>query len=354
MALQHAPDPIANTGSTAAASPGTVNLICGKNQVGLSRDAELLRTQLESRGWQVRDLDPRSRNAYRDRFYCALRLPDFSGTSYPWRADVNLHFEKPFHRWRWTAPINALIPNPEWCPRHLLRNPDNLHVILCKTRHAQRIFSELGCTTDYLGFTSPDRDLPAETPDYNRFLHIAGKSRFKGTQTLLDVWLRHPEWPTLTVIQHGSQKPPAAAHNIETIDEFLSDEELKLMQNGHGIHIYPSSCEGWGHCLVEAMSCAVVILTTNGPPMNEVVEPDRGILVDWHREAPHRLGTDYFVDPDALEKQIQRVYAMSTEEKAALGRSARRWFVSNDVRFKDKLHAVADAWSDERGSGRLK
>lgn len=48
--------------------------------------------------------------------------------------------------------------------------------------------------------TSPDVNRLLAGPDYNRFLHVRGKSSLKHTHQLLDCWARHPEWPTLTVV----------------------------------------------------------------------------------------------------------------------------------------------------------
>lgn len=85
------------------------------------------------------------------------------------------------------------------------------------------------------------------------------------------------------------------------------------------------------------MSCGAVVITTDGPPMNEMVTPDRGALVRYGRTGRQRLGTNYFVDVDALEESIARVMAMPEAEKRALGASARRWYQSNDEFFRQRV-----------------
>jgi glycosyltransferase involved in cell wall biosynthesis len=125
--------------------------------------------------------------------------------------------------------------------------------------------------------------------------------------------------------------------NVVLHREYISDDELKRMQNRFGIHLCPSLSEGWGHSIVEGMSCGAVVLTTDGPPMNELVSPERGVLVPSSRTAPRKLGTNYFVDPRALADAIERLIAMPPDRKAALGGAARQWFQLNDVEFRRRM-----------------
>src|SRR5690606_25551951 len=94
----------------------------------------------------------------------------------------------------------VLIPNQEWFPlreRYALKSMD---AILCKTAHALSIFSRENASSYFIGFESRDRKKNELEQNYSAYLHVAGKSRQKGTETLLRVWQRHPEWPQLTVL----------------------------------------------------------------------------------------------------------------------------------------------------------
>ena len=55
------------------------------------------------------------------------------------------------------------------------------------------------------------------------------------------------------------------------------------------------------------MSTKALTLTTNAPPMNELITPERGLLVNYHNTKPQRLGTNYYVDPQNLEEKIEEV-----------------------------------------------
>ena len=79
----------------------------------------------------------------------------------------------------------------------------SLDRVFAKTRHAVPIFEAQGCRTDFVGFTSIDRML-ADVAREPTFFHLGGRSGNKGSQPLIDLWLRKPRWPTLTIIQRAA------------------------------------------------------------------------------------------------------------------------------------------------------
>src|SRR5690606_13808773 len=136
---------------------------------------------------------------------------------------------------------------------------------------------------------------------YDTFFHLAGKSPSKGTEALVAMWARHPEWPQLTIVQHPRRAKPIGVPNIRHVVRYVESSELTALQNRHGIHLCPSRVEGFGHYINEASGCAAVVLTTDAPPMNELVGEGRGVLVAYEHSKPHLEGTRYYVDPADLE-----------------------------------------------------
>jgi len=144
--------------------------------------------------------------------------------------------------------------------------------ILCKTHEAHRICSQhFGIKAVYTGFLSADK-MDSSIPREDRFLHVAGSSKIKGTAAVIDAW----KWThngeslnaPLTVVSDwwGDE-------NITGMIDLLKDvseEELTRLQNSHKFHLQPSGTEGFGHALREALSVNAVILTTGAPPMNEL------------------------------------------------------------------------------------
>lgn len=306
-----------------------VAIVGRNNQYGLTRDAEILRQGLVSIGVQAALFDKRKR-AWMDR----LRRQKV--------ADLVVHLERVHPAWLGAARHHVLIPNQERFPRRHLGRLRRVDHVLAKTWHAREIFAGLGVDTACLGFTSPDRYDPVVPRDWKRFFHLAGGSTLKGTEDILALWRAHPEWPELVLVQKQTNAPESVPPNVTLHCGYLDDVGLKRLQNACGVHLCPSRSEGWGHHIVEAMSCGALVVTTDAPPMNEHVTADCGVLVPISRSEPRHLGRKFFVDRCALETTIARLVAESPDAARLIGVKARERFEELNRRFATRLRAVFD------------
>lgn len=303
-----------------------INIIARTNGVGLDRDVDLIHQALaHAGGFDITVSHYRSISPFRRLFPSRKQY------------DVNIFLERVYPRWFGSAKTNLLIPNQEHFPRRLLGSLSNIDHILCKSRHAEEVFKEHGGNTRFVGFTSTDLLDESVQPDYQSFFHLAGRSTQKGTDTILALWKKNPTWPLLTIVQCEKNAPAEVPGNVRLITDYIPHEEIKHHLNSHGIHLCTSSSEGWGHYIVEAMSCRALVVTTDGPPMNEIISPERGVLVPWHRHEPRHLGTDWHVDPVKLETLINELLLMPDAKKRQFGQKARDWFEVNDARFAEVL-----------------
>lgn len=325
-----------------------VNLIARDNGFGLSRNLKLLHDALAGAGFDV-TISGIRRGALRKALHPAkLRATTLvrrlTGRAAQ-RWDVNLMLERIRSEYLATAHRNVLMPHPEWFDerdRGWLPRLDRAFVL---THHAASIFEAIGLRTEYTGFTSEDR-LDAAVPRERAFFHLAGRSSNKGTDTLLATWRRHPEWPRLTILQSPRvARAVVNAPNITHRVDYITDAELKRIQNAHRFHLCPSETEGFGHYLVEAMGVGAVVATLDAPPMNEMVTPERGALIAPCRTGTQSLATTYFYDQAALESVVERLLATSDAELERMGAAARAWFEDNDrafrLRIADAVHSLA-------------
>lgn len=321
-----------------------------RKTIGLAIDAKVIGHSLLENGHEVTIRFPRGRNF--DLFYQRILKHAHHLCCRNSNPSVNLFIEQIMPSWLALAQVNLFIPNQEWCRPETIDLLPKIDLIMCKTHYAETCFQKLGHRVAYIGFTSEDRFNEQVVKDYSKCLHVAGRSLQKGTVILAKLWAMHPEWPLLTVVTKNPQLiAKYAAQNIRIVSKSLSDVALRQIQNEHGIHVCPSEAEGFGHHIGEALGCGALVITTNAPPMNELVTNERGILVPYCDCQPQSLGTNFYIDPAKLEDAIKFALGMPDYRKKKIGESARVWFLENAKAFDKRFINVLTTILNNTGCG---
>ena len=314
-----------------------VNLLIHVHTAGLRRDLRVFREVLRGRPVEltVTAFDPalalRLRRGVRRVLNTVLPRK---------RYDINVFVEETDEHWLPFARVNCLMPHQEWLSEGSRALLPRMDVILCKTTFAEEIFTQLGSRTVYTGFTTLDKYDPSVVKDYGACIHVGGSSLQKGSLAVNRVWCNNPSFPRLEMFWYQPTVRPVAAANIAIERGFVAESVIRAAQNRCGIHLCPSEAEGYGHYIVEAMSCGALVVTTDGPPMNELVQRGRGVLVGYAGTAPQGAGISYFVDQGRLEAAMYDIFAMPLHERKRLGEAARAWYLENDRRFRERIWEV--------------
>lgn len=118
------------------------------------------------------------------------------------------------------------------------------------------------------------------------FFHSVGMSTRKGTDLLVEAFLEGELYNKSKLIVHcqldfnksfGYSIDEMKEYNIEVIQKTISAPGLYHLGD---VYVYPTTLDGLGLTLYEALSCGLPTITTNNGPMNEVVNDDIGYLVD--------------------------------------------------------------------------
>lgn len=285
-----------------------VTIVGRENGVGLEKDKRILTDLLEDKGVVV---DFRSIDHF---------IPVDND------ADVCIFTEIVDNRF--LGKTNILIPNQEWFYRRWLPDISRFDAIFCKTIYAGRIFEEYHPNVIYTGFTS--LDLFKEEEKKMECFHSQGKSRAKGTSFIIEAW-KDRNLPVMHIITKEDTLP---SENLIAYKEMLPQEEYISLMNRSLIHIYPSQSEGYGHCLNEARSCAAVVVSTDFPPMNELVSAHM-VATKEVFDFEETLGSYVTISPASLCKIVREIYQM--ENLLEIGKMNRMGFLANDLEFRQRF-----------------
>lgn len=204
--------------------------------------------------------------------------------------------------------ITIFIPNQELVDKDdekKLLAPNVVQHVLCKSQYARGIFERLKkdhqCTWTVDSFQFPPvlrKRYYDEPKDRNVYLHPAGASWMKHTDTVIRAWLQNPDWPQLIITcrgwcidNHKNMLQKISKNNAGNIKVYnlLSTDDLSTLQKHAGVLITPSACEGFGHCVYEAMENGNLLITSDIPPLNEVlIDGKNSILIP--PTASHSIG----------------------------------------------------------------
>lgn len=187
--------------------------------------------------------------------------------------------------------------------------------IICNTKRHYSVFSKFeqsfyvpwGTNIELFSYTN-------NIVDKVRFFHSAGMSNRKGTNVLVQAFIEGSLYKESELIIH-TQIPienlidcpidNLEKYNIKVIHKTVTAPGLYYMGD---IYVYPTTLDGLGLTMYEALSSGMPVITTNYAPMNEVVTNDVGRLVDVE-EYKCRWDAYYwplaFVNKDSLIRAMQ-------------------------------------------------
>lgn len=292
----------------------TVNIISQNlyNEAGKEVDVAIIKEELEKLG------------------HC-VNLFDFRENHNIIPADINIFLAQFKSDLFSAATLNWFIPNPDFCEGSV-DDLKKFDLILCKTKESLKIFKSISKKADYLGFTSIDCYRPTTPKNFSKLIHVAGKSKMKGTEEVIKAWKKDSNLPKIILIKRDADLANLP-QNIKLITKRVEENSLRKMQNSCGMHVCPSKTEGFGHYLMEAMSTEAVVITTDAPPMNEFIK-DQRCLVKYRTTGTRNYATTYIVDEKVLIKTVHALQQLSEEELRSIGRQNREEYLRRQAEFK--------------------
>jgi hypothetical protein len=293
-----------------------INVYTKNNGVGLQADAELLRSILTEHDVVIIDWERP-----------LIRL-----------ADVGIHLEHIRIELRKLAPYNISIPNPEWFEPNWMNRLSKVDAIYCKTHFTFDIFSKMHKNCVYCGWTSIDKYVESIEKKF-MFLHLAGKSKHKGSEVVLHTWRYDSELPLL-YLQKIENIKGFYVELPNVVTQFKRVSDIRTIMNQSLFHLCPSKAEGFGHYINEALSTGAVVITTDAPPMNELVTPDCGFIVKANICGKHHLSNEYCVDKNVFKSVVRQAINTPIDTLLDMSIKARQLFLQRDKEFKVTINGL--------------
>lgn len=166
---------------------------------------------------------------------------------------------------------------------------DIFDFIICNTKRHLEAFKNNKVEKYYIKWGT-DIDLynddTNQSHDLVTFFHSMGMSNRKGTELLINAFITGELYKKSKLIIH-TQKSIEEAFNIKT--NGLDKYNIQIIEDTVGapglyylgdVYVYPTKLEGLGLTLYEALASGLPVITTDFPPMNEVIDNCNGKLVN--------------------------------------------------------------------------
>jgi glycosyltransferase involved in cell wall biosynthesis len=122
---------------------------------------------------------------------------------------------------------------------------------------------------------------------------------------------------------------------------------LRDMQGSAFMHVCPSVREGFGHYINEGRAVGALVVTTDHPPMNELVQPQTGLLVPTEftkSEDGTELGPlthlNGHISAEKLCKVVGQGLALSAQAKQQTQEAARAAYRQDKAGFLHRMQQL--------------
>lgn len=273
------------------------------------------------------------------------------------------------------SKLNLFMPNIELFSAY--KQLRNIDIVLCKTKLAHTFMEHIKTELKYdykCYYTKFTTNITPEIVDIvekeniikdpNLFIHLAGKSPFKGTASLIKCWIKNNGFikfnPHIKLIitcfglcfdkierlieTFDKQKITKTKDYIKYdnmtiyINKMDSDTYIDTLLSA-SVSISTSIMEGYGHYINESRYIKTFVITFDMKPMNELIHDNiNGILLKnskFHKSKKYSETSFVFwkAFPDLYELKQKIIYCIQNPDKIKkMGNSSQRLF-EDDKRY---------------------
>jgi hypothetical protein len=304
-----------------------INLISNFSAKGLTQDSAILRGLITN---QFPQAEIRKVQHY---------LPECS------EAEINIFLELVNPALFMSASRNIWIPNPEWTFKSWIPYMNMIDEIWVKTYEALDIFKKYVSEekVKYIGWTSIDK-IYSEEKNYNKAIVLVGKNMYRNPKPILkayyDIFLKdrilYEKLPELHIPYKKDEVQfflPSELSKKVTLYDVISESEYDKLLHECGLAICISACEGFGHCVNEAMSAGCNLILSNIRPFHELTTQSLWGSELQFIEHPKCLGTLVDTSSQSIRSCLTTYTETSIKNKKKMSEQVRQEYEKRHRKF---------------------
>lgn len=273
--------------------------------------------------------------------------------------DIHIYISNMDEHWLKYAKIKMLMINHElfYQSSDYDEKYNKLDYVLCRNQigydWAMKIKLEHGFKYSILltKFTTifPTVDIQKHS---NLILHSAGEHHWKQTDVIIKTWQKYSDLPLLIITctnQCFRNVQPILnkggyPKNIHFHKKLIDYDKFVALKNKAGIHLCPSIVEGYGHYINESRKVKSLVITTNFPPMNELIDDSCGILINCSSFGLKKNGAKLcFVTENDMYVAVKKALDLSYETKQQMINKAHSKFLNETSEFTEKIKELFES-----------
>jgi hypothetical protein len=249
----------------------------------------------------------------------------------------------------------------------------SIDAFICKTKYAKKLVSAYLPTKRVIYSAHTSKDLlkgffPVKK-DYNLVVHFAGKSWLKNTRKVIKTWIMLKPEKTLMVtcrehclfdnklkqiltsdfeLSYNGDEIWSNGNSKIIVARHLPDTDLRKLQLRAGYYLCPSEVEGYGHYINEGRSAMAVVITTDFPPMNELINRECGFLVPVEKsyiegELPGSMKA--YITKKNLYSTLKNAFSCSEAKLEYMGKISRKMYLGDQHILESSLKVLVQNFS---------
>lgn len=227
-------------------------------------------------------------------------------------------------------------------PEYFRDNAENVDLLWCASKFCYDRFVKVGIPREKIELFPEGVDIELFNPHVLPLLRKEGKFLFgcvvgwserKGVSVLLNAFLKEFDRSedVALYISGGWYARENAEREVEEVKKGISksvyprvildwndrlDWEMPSLFNSFDCFVLPSKGEGYCRPVVEALSCEIPTISTDYPPMNEVLNKNNGFPIRVEKIAPEPRADwicDFYKDADFAHPSEEHLRALMRE-----------------------------------------